>query len=95
MLDWLCSFSSLAVRQLLGAEEWALITIIWSDQHDGLNTNSSNCQQSSCYNKVTMPEKTDHFAQISDIEILVPHCSALFSLCNGEVRITIVYTVLE
>ena len=29
---------------------------------------------------VTMPEKTDHFAQISDMDILVPHCSALFTL---------------
>ena len=41
---------------------------------------------------VTVAEKTDHLAQVSDMEILVPRCSAL---CNGEVRIAIVYTVLE
>ena len=29
----------------------------------------------------------DHSAE--DIEILVPRCSALFTLCNGEVRIAI------
>ena len=47
------------------------------------------------YVYVTVPKKTDHFAQISDIEILVPHCSALFTPCNGEIRILIAYTVLE
>ena len=47
------------------------------------------------YMYVTASEKIDHFAQISDIEILVPHCSALFTLRNGEVRIAISYTVLE
>ena len=44
---------------------------------------------------VTVPEKTDHFSQISDIDILVSRCSALFTLRNGEVRIAIVYTVIE
>ena len=44
---------------------------------------------------VTVSEKTDHLVQVSDIEILVPCCSTLFTLCNGEVRIAIVYTVLE
>ena len=44
---------------------------------------------------VTVAEKTDHLAQVSDIEILVPRCSTLCTLCNGEVRITIAYTVLE
>ena len=44
---------------------------------------------------MTVSEKTDHFAQISDIEILVPRCSALFTLHNGEVRIAIAYTVLK
>ena len=38
---------------------------------------------------VTVPEKTDHSAPISDVEILVPRCSALFTLRNGEVRIAI------
>ena len=44
---------------------------------------------------VIVSEKTDHLAQVSDIEILVPRCSALFTLRNGDVRITIAYTVLE
>ena len=44
---------------------------------------------------VTVSEKTDHLAQVLDIEILVPRCSALFTLRNGEVRIAIVYTVLK
>ena len=44
---------------------------------------------------MTVSEKNDHLAQVSDIEILVPHCSALFTLSNGEVRIAIAYTVLE
>ena len=35
---------------------------------------------------VTVPEKTDHPAQISDVKILVPRCSTLFNLRNGEVR---------
>ena len=36
---------------------------------------------------VTVPEKTDHSMQMSDVEILVAHCSVLFTLlCNGEVR---------
>ena len=42
-----------------------------------------------------MPEKTDHSVHISDIEILVPRCSTLFTSCKGDVRITIVYTILE
>ena len=29
---------------------------------------------------VTVPEKTDHFAQISHTDILVPHCSVVFTL---------------
>ena len=44
---------------------------------------------------LTVPGKTDHFVIISDFELLVPRCSALFTLCNGEVRIAIAYTVLE
>ena len=44
---------------------------------------------------VTVSEKTDHLAQVTDIEILVPWCSALFTLRNGEVRMAIAYTVLE
>ena len=44
---------------------------------------------------VTVPGKTDHFVIISDFEILVPRSSALFTLCNGEVRIAIAYTVLK
>ena len=36
---------------------------------------------------VSVPEKTDHSVQILDIEISVPHCSALFTLHNDEVRI--------
>ena len=44
---------------------------------------------------VTVSEKTDHLAQILDIEILVPSCSALLTLRNGEVRIAIAYTILE
>ena len=39
--------------------------------------------------------ETDHLAQVSDFEILVPHCSALFTLREGEVRIAIAYSVLE
>ena len=42
-----------------------------------------------------MPEKTDHFMQISDIDIVVPCYSALLTLHNGDVRITIAYTILE
>ena len=41
---------------------------------------------------VTMCEKTDHLAQVSDIET---RCSALFTLRNGEVRVVIAHTVLE
>ena len=44
---------------------------------------------------VTVPEKTDHSVQISDVEILVPCCSALFTLSNSEVRTMIEYTFLE
>ena len=44
---------------------------------------------------VTVPEKTDHFMQISDIDIVVPCYSALLTLHNGEVRITIAYIILE
>ena len=44
---------------------------------------------------VTVSEKIDHLAQVSDVEILVPRCSALFTLRNGEVRIVIAYTVLK
>ena len=33
--------------------------------------------------------------QISHIEIVVPCCSTLFTLRNGEVRIAIAYTVLD
>ena len=33
---------------------------------------------------VTMSKKTDHLAQVSDFEILIPHCSALFTHRNGE-----------
>ena len=36
---------------------------------------------------VTVSEKTDHLAQVSDFDI--------FTLCNGEVRIAVAYTVLE
>ena len=32
-------------------------------------------------------EKTDHLAQVLDIEMLIHHGSALFTLCNCEVRI--------
>ena len=48
-------------------------------------------------NKNTLPclGKKDHFVIISDFKILVPRCSALFTLCNGGVRIVITYTVLE
>ena len=35
---------------------------------------------------MTVSEKADHSAQMSNVEILVPHCS---TLCNCEVRITI------
>ena len=42
-----------------------------------------------------MSEKTDHLAQILDIEILVPRYNVLFTLRNGKVRIAIDYTVLE
>ena len=43
---------------------------------------------------VTVSEKTDHFA-LSNIEILVPRCSTLFTLCNSEVRTAIAYIILE
>ena len=42
------------------------------------------CHSNFCSIYVTVPEKTDHFAQISDIEILVPRSSALFTLRNSE-----------
>ena len=35
---------------------------------------------------VTVPEKTDHSVALSDIEIVVPSCSALFTVRNREVR---------
>ena len=44
---------------------------------------------------MTVSEKTDHLAQVSDFEILVPRCSTQFTLHNGEVRIAIAYIVLE
>ena len=44
---------------------------------------------------VTVLENTDHSAQISDVEILVPHCSTLFTLRKGEVRISIAYIILD
>ena len=44
---------------------------------------------------VTASEKTDHLAQVSDFELLVPRCSVLFTLCNGKVRIVIAHSVLE
>ena len=36
---------------------------------------------------VTVPEKTDHTAQTSNVEILILRCSALFTLRNSAVRI--------
>ena len=42
-----------------------------------------------CRKYVTVSEKTDHLAQVSDFEMLVPRCSTLFTLRNGEVRIAI------
>ena len=36
-----------------------------------------------------MPEKTDHS------ELLIPRCSALFTLRNGDARIAIPYIILE
>ena len=42
---------------------------------------------------VTESEKTDPLPR--NFEILVPCCCALFTLCNGEVRIAIPYTVPE
>ena len=47
------------------------------------------------HHNVTVSEKTDHFTQISDVEMLVPRCSTLFTLYNGEVRIAIAYTVFK
>ena len=47
-----------------------------------------------CEVYVTVAEKADHLAQVSDIEILVPRCSALFTLCNGVVRIAIAFRIL-
>ena len=47
------------------------------------------------YKYVTVAEKTDHLAQVSDFEILVPRCSALFTLCKGVVRIALALSVLE
>ena len=44
---------------------------------------------------MTVSEKTDHLAQVSDFEIVVPRCSVLFILHNDEIRIAIVYSVLE
>ena len=44
---------------------------------------------------VTVFVKTNHSVQIIDFELLVPHCSVLTALRNGEVRIAIVYTVPE
>ena len=44
---------------------------------------------------MTVPEKTDHSAQISDIEILVPRCEALFTPHESEVRFAIAITALE
>ena len=44
---------------------------------------------------VTVSEKTDHLSQVSDIDIFITRCSALFTLRNGEVRIAIVYTILK
>ena len=38
---------------------------------------------------VTIFAKTDHSMQILDIELLVPRCSAVIALYNGEVRIVI------
>ena len=54
-----------------------------------------NMLSTCCKSYVTVSEKTDHLAQISDIEIVVLRCSALFTLRNGEVRIVIEYTVVE
>ena len=41
---------------------------------------------------MAVPEKTDHFAQISHTEILVLRCCALFTLRNGEVRIAVAFS---
>ena len=63
---------------------------------DGMTcTGETECIYIYMYMYVTMPEKIDHSTQILDAEILVPLCSALFTLYNGEVRTVIAYTILE
>ena len=33
---------------------------------------------------MTLSEKTDHLAEVSDVQILVPYCNALFTLRNSR-----------
>ena len=40
----------------------------------------------------TIFAKTDHSAPILDFELLVPRCSTLIALCNGNIRIAIAQT---
>ena len=83
----LCVFVCVCVRACVRACMHVCVCVLLSLR--------SQCLRYGTHVYVTVPEKTDHLAHVSYIEILVPCCSVLFTLCNGEVRIAIAYTVLK